>query len=254
MPLEATLREKNCCICNTVFKPNSARQKYCSKKCKHGTANCEICGKEFFKKSTTTGKFCSLDCWYKAPGKRIYDDRSCKHCDKIFGPQTATQKYCCTECANNGKRKERKHIYCLNCGKTLKIKASKRSIKFCSTSCALSGQSRRGIKRAKIGDTRPHSNGYVMIKVGKDYSSAFQSGWMMEHRYIMEQILERCLERNEYIHHKNGIRNDNRPENLELWATKKDPLGQRQFDLAKDAITKLTDEDRKELLTWLQSL
>lgn len=52
---------------------------------------------------------------------------------------------------------------------------------------------------------------------------------VLEHRAIMEEHLGRPLLPDENVHHINGVRNDNRLENLELWSTSQPP-GQRIED------------------------
>ena len=50
-----------------------------------------------------------------------------------------------------------------------------------------------------------------------------------QHREVMETYLGRKLFSHETVHHKNGVRHDNRVANLELWSTSQ-PSGQRVED------------------------
>ena len=87
----------------------------------------------------------------------------------------------------------------------------------------------KGQKPANFKGGKVMSGGYRAIKV-PDHPHAPKSGYVMEHRLVMERYLGRYLTARENVHHKNGNKADNRIKNLELWAVSQ-PAGVRMADL-----------------------
>ena len=80
---------------------------------------------------------------------------------------------------------------------------------------AASCKSRKKGKKSPLwkGGKTVDNNGYIML-TKPDHTNSDKRGRILEHRFVMSEYLGRPLERWEHVHHKNGIKDDNRIENL----------------------------------------
>lgn len=86
--------------------------------------------------------------------------------------------------------------------------------------------------KPNYGKGRYKKNGYIMVfQKGHPRAQGNGGNYVFEHILVMEKLLGRHLITGENVHHKNGVRDDNSVDNLELWV-KPQPSGVR----AKDAL------------------
>lgn len=60
--------------------------------------------------------------------------------------------------------------------------------------------------------------GYRRVRM-PNHPKAQQNGYVLEHVLVAEAMLGRPLKPGEEVHHKNRVRDDNRPENLKVYAS-----------------------------------
>ncbi|MBA7566116.1 hypothetical protein ES708_07803 [subsurface metagenome] len=115
-----------------------------------------------------------------------------------------------------------KHIWlaCSDCGKEIWVTwryFRKKGYEIKCSSCR-NRQISQLRSRYRGGRTKT-TTGYILIKLRPDdffYPMAGKRGYVLEHRLIMARHLNRCLLPWEIVHHRNGVRDDNRLTNLQL--------------------------------------
>lgn len=82
--------------------------------------------------------------------------------------------------------------------------------RFCSRSCK-----NKGMEISGPGARVKRQDGYIQIYY-PSHPDAVKSGFVLEHRLVAEAKYGRRLLRSEHVNHINQVRDDNRPENLEV--------------------------------------
>ncbi len=177
-------------------------------------------------------------------------------------PQIGEIKYGKELGKNNAKGNMFQWLSCSICGKERwvmyhKVKGYRHNCSQCANK--ETGKKRIGCNSEKWkGGRFIDSQGYVKIWVSPQddyYPMAGKDKYILEHRLIMAKYLGRFLTRKEIIHHKNGIKTDNRIENLELLPNSKSHmryLGCSNCELRKQI--RLLEWEVKELKIQVRNL
>lgn len=114
-------------------------------------------------------------------------------------------KYCSRKCYLVKHKAKKEIVQCPQCEKSFERPVRKTKKMFCSLECRYNNTTRLGHRYLGL-------NGYFYIKTGPSH-------YDLEHRLILEKKLGRKLRKGEHGHHINSNKQDNIPENLEIYGS-----------------------------------
>lgn len=188
---------------------------------------CGTCGKEMEFYPSQPKRFCSRACdtaWRRLTNQPRKPRRGtttpCETCGSpVYANRSERAKgagrFCSRACHNIGQTKARTRT-CEVCGREMRRPPSQDHIVVCSRRCDADRRIKRPLDRVHNGRRAKLDNyGYVMLwEPGHPNKS--MKGWQYEHRLVVEKRLGRVLRSDEQVDHINGVKNDNRPANLQV--------------------------------------
>ena len=138
------------------------------------------------------------------------------------------------------------------CGKEFSISGKQLARgrgKYCSRKCKGMGWNSKleHNTRWNGGKTMVSGGLYKAVKL-TGHPRASKAGYVREHHLVMERFLGRYLNPDEEVHHKNGIKTDNRIDNLQLVSNRSDHLRmEHKLGTYRDHLYKLNGEQNVEV-------
>lgn len=159
--------------------------------------------------------------------------RVCTECGCSFAaPSSLASRYatCSRECMSRKRSAVKVELTCQWCDTTFEVLPghNRRNRSYCGNVCRLSALNaiERYSRNPSLNARQLSHTGYVRVWNG--------SRLVMEHRYVMATVIGRPLTPVERVHHINGIRHDNRPENLKLYASQAEHMREAHPDLVRN--------------------
>ncbi len=198
---------KDCVECHVEFTPLRREQFVCSIRCRNAIAGrsgkkrryvkCATCGIDVFQRDVRT-KFCSISC------RARFAVLPRPRCEVCGARANLGRRFCSRDCVARSQRKIT-HVSCEECGEL--FVRERRVNRFCSRACAA-----KFTGRAKRVDSIRTFHGYVHL-YRPGHPTSTKAGYTMEHRMIAYDVLG-GIEADDVVHHINGVRHDNRLNNL----------------------------------------